>query len=134
MTIRYATALLLLIALGSAGATELVYVPKNPSFGGNPLNGTTFINEAQLQNKHDTDPSTQKSQLQQFNDNLQRVILSRLASSISGGLFDSNGKLVPGTLDTTDFSIAITSLGGNQLQITTTDKSTGQQTSFQVSQ
>ena len=40
----------LLIGLASAAAvqaTELVYTPVNPSFGGNPLNGTWLLNNAQ---------------------------------------------------------------------------------------
>ena len=47
---------LLLLGLGSCGlvqATELVYTPINPSFGGNPLNGTWLLNNAQAQNDYD---------------------------------------------------------------------------------
>ena len=52
----------LLIGLASAAAvqaTELVYTPVNPSFGGNPLNGTWLLNNAQAQNDHD-DPDLKK--------------------------------------------------------------------------
>ena len=45
-----------LLGLGSCGlvqATELVYTPINPSFGGNPLNGTWLLNNAQAQNDFD---------------------------------------------------------------------------------
>ncbi len=41
---------------GSAGlvqATELVYTPVNPAFGGNLLNGTWLLNNAQAQNDYD---------------------------------------------------------------------------------
>jgi hypothetical protein len=34
-------------------ATELVYTPVNPAFGGNPLNGTWLLNNAQAQNDYD---------------------------------------------------------------------------------
>ena len=40
-------ALLTLIACTTVGATEIVYTPINPSFGGNPLNGTWLLNNAQ---------------------------------------------------------------------------------------
>jgi curli production assembly/transport component CsgF len=121
----------------SANATEFVYTPKNPSFGGNPINGSIFLNEAQITNKYDQAPTTQPSSLQQFNQNLQNMVLSRIASSISGGLFDPSGKLIPGTISTTDFTITITTVSAGPpaiLNITTTDRNTGQSTSFQVSQ
>ena len=47
---------ILLLGFGSGGlvqATELVYTPVNPSFGGNPLNGTWLLNNAQAQNDYD---------------------------------------------------------------------------------
>ncbi|MFT3858631.1 MAG: curli assembly protein CsgF [Aquabacterium sp.] len=64
----------------------------------------------------------------------QRSILSRISASVSNGLFNSSGGLMPGNVETTDFRISITDLGSGTLQITTTDKTTGQMTSFQVSQ
>jgi curli production assembly/transport component CsgF len=48
-------------------------------------------------------------------------------------VFDSNGNLIPGTVNTGNYSIQISDLGGGMLQITTTDKVTGDSTSFQVS-
>ena len=122
-----------------AGATDLVYRPINPSFGGDPLNGPTLLNEANAQNRH-KDPDEQRDRfstqtpLQQFNDQLQRAILGRISSSVSGGLFNSSGQLVPGVVETADFRIAIVDLGGGVLSITTTDKVSGQSTTFQVAQ
>jgi curli production assembly/transport component CsgF len=46
----------------------------------------------------------------------------------------TNGQLIPGVVETTDFSIAITNLSSGMLQIVTTDKTTGQSTQFQVNQ
>lgn len=118
-------------------ASELVYVPINPNFGGNPLNGTILMNEAQAQNHWTDDGSSQPSKqspLQQFQSSLENAILSRVSSAVASKIVGSNGQLIPGVLDTQDFTIAITSLGGGVLQITTTDKSTGQTTQFQVSQ
>ncbi|TFW09331.1 curli assembly protein CsgF [Oxalobacteraceae bacterium OM1] len=123
-----------------ASASELVYVPANPSFGGNPLNGGVFLNAAQAQNKT-KDPeaaaaakSTQQSSLQQFNDILERSVLSRLATAATSGIMGSNGQLVPGVVNTGNFTIQISDLGGGLLQVTTTDKATGASTSFQVGQ
>lgn len=114
-------------------ASELVYVPGNPSFGGNPQNGANLLNSAQAQNKYkETQTTTEQTPLQQFNENLQRSILSRMASTISGGVVDKNGNLIPGTMETTDFVINITNIGSGVMQVVTTDKSTGQSTTFQV--
>lgn len=123
-----------------AQATEIVYTPVNPSFGGNPLNGTVLMNSANAQNEY-TDPRleqtlsrlTGQSQLDLFNQRLQALILDRIASSISGSLFDSSGNLVPGQVETTSFIISIVDIGSGILLITTTDKVTGASTSFQVS-
>jgi curli production assembly/transport component CsgF len=133
-------AVLLGAASASAHATELVYTPVNPSFGGNPLNGPVLLNAAQAQNKT-TDPNapkpaqaTQQTSLQQFNEILERSVLSRLASAATSGIMGANGQLVPGTVNTGNFSIQISDLGGGLLQVTTTDKATGASTSFQVGQ
>ena len=122
------------------GATEIVYTPVNPSFGGNPLNGPNLLNSANSQNKY-TDPAvksaldrlTGQSQLDLFNQRLQALILDRIATSITGSLFDANGNLIPGRVETSSFVISIADLGGGMLLITTTDKITGASTSFQIS-
>lgn len=132
-------ALMLASVLGHAVATELVYVPVNPSFGGNPINGSILLNSAQATNKH-TAPGTgsspgftQQTPLQQFNDMLERSILNQIASSAASKV-SAGGKLVPGTVETANFTITIADLGGGLLQVTTTDKATGVSTSFQVGQ
>ena len=122
-----------------AGAGPLVYTPVNPSFGGSPLNGPNLLNSANSQNKL-TDPNTQslfgrtgQSQLDLFNLRLQSLILDRVANSLSDSLFDASGNLKPGTVETSTFVITIVDQGGGTLLITTTDKTTGASTSFQIS-
>lgn len=124
----------------AAHATEMVYYPVNPSFGGSPLNGPWMLNSAQAQNKH-TDPDAgggfeleEKTPLQQFNESLERAVLNRLASTASAQLAGADGQLQPGTVETGNFIIDIVDLGGGVLQITTTDKVLGTSTSFQVGQ
>ena len=88
-----------------AWQTELIYVPKNPSFGGNPLNGSILLNNAQAQNKK-TDPEIEietRSELDRFTDSLRSRLLSQLLSDIGAGK--------TGTLDTDDFSILIVDNG-----------------------
>ncbi len=121
----------------AAGATELVYAPVNPSFGGNPNNGQTLLNAAQATNKHKDPAATalaQKSPLLQFNEMLERSVLSQLASAATSNVLGPGGKLTPGTVETGNFRIVITDLGGGMLQITTTDKVSGASTSFVVGQ
>ena len=41
-----------LMMAGPVYAGTLVYTPTNPTFGGNPLNGSTLFSSAQAQNQH----------------------------------------------------------------------------------
>jgi curli production assembly/transport component CsgF len=141
---RYTTAWLAFAAAmlsQGAGATEMVYQPLNPSFGGNPLYGSYLLNSALATNKHkdpDIEDSSsgfeQKSPLETFNDTLERAILSRLATAASSKIIGSNGQFIPGRLETDNFTIDVADLGGGVLSITTIDKVTGAVTTFQVSQ
>lgn len=116
-----------------AAATELVYVPTNPVFGGSALNGSAFLSAAQMGNKH-KDPAANGKQnaLQQFTDLLERSVLSQLSAAATSGVMGAGGKLKPGSVETGNFRIDIVDAGGGVLTITTTDKTTGASTSFQV--
>jgi curli production assembly/transport component CsgF len=136
--LRAAPVIALLPAMHAA-ATEMVYTPHNPSFGGNPLNGPVLMTSASTTRKH-KDPEAElnklnqkKSPLDQFNETLERSILSQLSNATASRVI-SDGKLIPGTIDTGNFTISINDLGGGMLQVTTTDKVTGATTAFQVSQ
>jgi curli production assembly/transport component CsgF len=134
--LRVLAAALAVVAAADAMATGLVYAPVNPAFGGSPLNGSMLLNTAQATNKH-KDPASansllNKTPLQQFNDMLQRSVLGQLATATVGGIMGSGGKLKPGSVETGDFRIDIVDAGGGVLIITTTDKATGETTSFQV--
>ncbi|AHL74664.1 curli production assembly protein CsgF [Stutzerimonas stutzeri] len=104
-------------------ATELVYTPVNPSFGGSPLNGAWLLGNAQAQNDT-TDPDaidrsslTGTSALDRFTSQLE----SRLLSDLLNTLDDPNG----GTLQTDDFLINVVNLDGN-LTVEITDRLTGE--------
>jgi curli production assembly/transport component CsgF len=120
----------------TAHADELVYEPINPSFGGSSLNGNWLLSQAKAQDTHE-DPDTENdlnelSDLDKFNNLLQRVILSRLASAITSSIIGEGGELIPGTIETSDFIIEIVDAGGGILNITTTDILTGDTTSFEI--
>ncbi|PRA52291.1 MULTISPECIES: curli assembly protein CsgF [Pseudomonas] len=123
---------LLLLGLGSCGlvqATELVYTPINPSFGGNPLNGTWLLNNAQAQNDYD-DPdiksratTTGTSALDRFTSQLQSRLLSQLLDNISTGN--------TGSLSTDSFIVDVIDDSG-ALSIQVTDRATGEISEIQV--
>jgi curli production assembly/transport component CsgF len=125
--------------VATAAAGELVYRPVNPSFGGDPLNGSALLNEANAQNHH-KDPaagaaSTQfgssQSALQQFTNALQNSILARVGGAVSSQVVDSSGKLIPGIFTVGNIKVEVVN-GVGALSITTTDLSSGQSTTFQV--
>ncbi|MBM3113703.1 curli production assembly protein CsgF [Pseudomonas sp. P66] len=117
--------LVLLAALGSqASATELVYTPVNPAFGGNPLNGTWLLNNAQAQNDHE-DPAIKSrasalagtSALERFTSQLESRLLSQLLNNINNG--------TTGSLQTDAFIINVLDDSG-ALTIQITDRATGE--------
>lgn len=122
-----------LLANQSLHASGLVYTPVNPSFGGNPLNGNMLLNNAQAQNDI-SDPSLNEdlNALDDFNDRLQRALLTRLTRSVTSSIIDDLGNLIPGQTVTTDFIIDVVDEGDGTLSVTTTDRNSGDQTVFWV--
>jgi curli production assembly/transport component CsgF len=118
-------------------ASPLIYTPINPTFGGNPDNGAVLMDQATAQNKHQdsnmSSATSSTSTLDQFNSELQQAILSRVASSVTSSIVGTDGSLKPGTIDTGNFSINIAQVTGGNLQVTTTDKTSGASTTFLVS-
>ncbi|MDH4567152.1 curli production assembly protein CsgF [Pseudomonas sp. BN414] len=107
--------------VGTVQATELVYTPVNPAFGGNPLNGTWLLNNAQAQNDHDDPDSgstaSRQSALERFTSTLESRLLSQLLTNIEEGN--------TGSLTTESFIINMIDDGG-QLTIEITDRATGE--------
>lgn len=120
-----ATGMLLagLLLSSSVTATELVYTPVNPSFGGSPLNGAWLLGNAQAQNETkdpdaiDRSSLTGTSALDRFTSQLE----SRLLSDLLNKMEDPNG----GSLITDDFIVNIVNLDGN-LTVEITDRLTGE--------
>ena len=129
---RSQRACLWLLCLGGCGlaqATELVYTPINPSFGGNPLNGTWLLNNAQAQNDYD-DPDLKDrttvagtSALERFSSQLQSRLLGQLLDNISAGN--------TGSLSTDAFIVNVVDDSG-QLTIELTDRATGELSEIEV--
>lgn len=136
----FAAAVVAALAAG-AQANPLVYTPVNPTFGGSPLNGPYLLNRAQAQDQNKDpaassalNPLSSQSQLEQFNNALQQAVLSRVSAAVSSSIVGADGKLIPGTVETQNFLITISDLGGGRIRILTTDKLSGSSTSFDISQ
>jgi curli production assembly/transport component CsgF len=79
-----------LLALGSgAFASPQVYRPANPTFGGNPLNGTFLLQQAQAQGKG------AKSGQQQPDLSGLNAALSNLGSSVAAPTVVIGGTAIP---------------------------------------
>lgn len=120
------------------GATEMVYSPVNPSFGGNPNNAPGLLNIAQVQNgfKAPVIAAAQpKTALDNFNAYLQSLILNRLAAETMTTLFGTTAGLPngPKTYEAAGFTVQITPDGLGNLTILTTDKKTFATAEFTVS-
>ena len=117
------------LSAATAQATDLVYIPTNPSFGGSPLNASGLLAAAQAQNGF---KAATNSPLQNFNNSLQQAILSRLTAQSLATIFGKTSTLVPGSYETAAYTITITDGGDGSLTIATLDKKTGAVVSFQV--
>ncbi len=113
----------------AVGATEMVYTPTIPAFGGNPNNAAGFLANAGAQNPYKAPAATP---LQNFNNTLQQAILNRLVSQSVSSIFGAQSKLMTGTYDTGTYTIDIKELTPGVLTVTTTDKKTGDTATFTV--
>ncbi len=125
LTISYAQALL---------ASELIYKPINPSFGGNPLNGSYLLGKAQSQNDHNGDSasSAYTDPLTRFSDSLQRNILNQIARQIADQAFGGGDLGDGGIYETNDFSIEIISSNPDAIIILIENRNTGEITEIEV--
>ena len=112
----------LLLSAG-ASATELVYTPVNPSFGGSPLNGAWLLGNAQAQNNKKDPDAIDRSSLAGTSalDRFTSQLESRLLAELLNKMDDPNG----GSLITDDFIVNVVNLDGN-LTVEITDRLTGE--------
>ncbi|MGR6745476.1 curli assembly protein CsgF [Aeromonas veronii] len=107
-------------------ASELVYRPVNPSFGGNPLNSSHLLGTANAQNDY-KDPASGSgtSALDRLTSNLQSRLISQLLADIGKDGSQS------GSLVTDDFAINVVDEDGT-LVVSITDRVTNQTTMIEV--
>ncbi|WP_019674236.1 curli assembly protein CsgF [Arsukibacterium perlucidum] len=113
--------LLILLATASVNATELVYTPINPSFGGNPLNGNFLLQKAQSQNSF-TEERPTLSFVDKFQEALERNIINSLTRRIA------DGDLVDGVYNTGEFLVEISTGTDGSVIVNITNLDTGEVT------
>ncbi len=117
-----------LMMAGPVYAGTLVYTPTNPTFGGNPLNGSTLFSSAQAQNQHLPSSNSSSSgpasltQGQIFAQQLTSQLYASLANSITQAIFGSNAA-PSGTFTFAGTTISYVNDGTN-VQLTINDGST----------
>lgn len=116
-------ALLLVLAgfaAAPAAAQQFVYEPVNPNFGGSYLNYSGLLGSAQAQNLYQDQgrSSFQRDPLADFEQSLQRQILSALSRSIVSDRFGGIDFSQEGRYELGDFIIEVTpGLGGLTITI-----------------
>lgn len=125
------------LSFQAAWASGLVYVPINPTFGGNPNNGPVLLSDAQAQNGFTAPKAPPLTPLQRFNNSLQQAILNQLSTQIKNTLFGTslgNGTTItPGTYNAGNYVVSVAQNADGSLTVTTTDKTTGAVATFDVS-
>ena len=110
----------------SVNATQLIYTPVNPNFGGSYLNGSYLLANASAQNDHTGSSGSSY---------VAPTALERMASSLESRLISqlfndaTNGQ--EGYLKTTDFEINVVNEDGTLL-VHITDIATGETTVIEV--
>jgi len=110
----------------SAFSQQLVYKPTNPNFGGDTFNYQQLLSSADAQNSF-TDPNVEdnRSEINQFAENLNRQILGQLSRSLFGQQL--NDGLTAGTYNFGSLLLEIYD-SSEGLVINILDINTGEQT------
>ncbi len=105
-------------------ATQLIYTPVNPNFGGSYLNGSYLLANASAQNDHKTSSGyVAPTALERMASSLESRLMSQLFNDAANG-----GE---GYLKTTDFEINVVNEDGTLL-VHITDIVTGETTVIEV--
>ena len=118
---------------GQLLADELVYTPINPSFGGSPLNGSWMLSQAISQNRFtesNNNVLTQRNNLDDFSETLNRQILSRLSRDLVNDIF-GEGSLEEGRFEFGNLILDVVA-GPDGLNINIFDLDTGGETSILI--
>lgn len=119
--------------ISTAMAQEMVYRPLNPAFGGNPGNYGWLLNSANTQNLHEAtrESGFQRDPLADFQNSLQRQVLSQLTRDIVRREFGEGDALEEQRFEFGEFNIEVTP-GDNGVQIRIFNILTGDETSVTI--
>jgi curli production assembly/transport component CsgF len=135
-TFRRTLALLAVMALGAAlpaQAQDLVYTPKNPAFGGSPVNYQWMLNSAKTQNAFQDSGSDRfrRDPLEDFENGLQRQILSQLSRELVSDRFGNLNLQKQGSYDLGEFTVDVTP-GLDGINIKVFNKLTGDESTITI--
>ena len=127
--------ILLLSSSASLLAQDFTYQPVNPAFGGNNFNYGWMLSSAQAQNgfteeQEDFSSRFDRDPLEDFEQSLNRQILSQLTRQLTNNQFGEGG-LQEGQYEIGNYQIDVAP-GAEAIQITILDISTGSQTTVSV--
>jgi curli production assembly/transport component CsgF len=142
MKAKVITAVAVLIASSNLSASELIYTPISPSFGGSPLNGSFLLNKANSQNTH-TASTAERSYGDRLQESLERAYINRIVREITSLAFgeqefDANGNPIPSIFDETslfvsgDFQISLLTSNPDSLIVEITNIITGEVTIIEI--
>ncbi|WP_456343028.1 curli production assembly/transport component CsgF [Thermovibrio sp.] len=120
---------LVLVSLPVAAlASTITYKPIIPSFGGDPDNWGGLLAEADKQNIYHAPRKkvSVKNPIDRFKEQLQYMILSRLASKLVNAAFGDE-ELPAGTYQIENFQVTVQPQGG-EIHVNIVDTSTGSTT------
>jgi len=124
----------MLVSSSPVMASQLVWTPINPSFGGNPYNASWLMSSAQAQNKLKEPVGISqyptRDPLEDFQQNLSRQILSRLSSQLIQKAFKER-EMEPGHYEVGGFIIDISETMTG-IGVLILDPSTGAQTAVEI--
>lgn len=123
--------LIILLSSSSAFSQQMVYKPVNPAFGGDTFNYQWLLSSAEAQNSF-TDPSEaneELTELEEFQQNLNRQLLGNLSRSVFNSQLGDD--LKPGTFTVGDLALEIFE-SPEGLVINILDTNTGEQTQIVV--
>lgn len=131
----FAAVLIVWTLLAPAGsAQQLIYRPLNPAFGGSPLNYQWLVQSAQLQNPYDDqdqDDFFNRDPLSDFEDNLQRQLLSQLSRELVFNRFGDIDLTREGRFDLGEFVVEVVP-GLNGIEIKVFNVLTGEESTVTV--
>jgi curli production assembly/transport component CsgF len=129
------TAAAILLSPYAASASQLIYTPINPNFGGSPFNGPFLIDQATLQNQYSAlpKPSSQQknpSAAQSFAQRIENALVTQAANQLAGQILGPNA-LPSGTFSSNGTTISWQTVGG-EVTVTIVDGSTGGTTTITI--